>query len=82
MDLKSSVNYTSPANNLVPTSHNFEDLPVEKPLSRSRYKVPFRNTGTCNASKLIPFFWKYVMPNMTTLLAEKLLETAVFIRSP
>lgn len=64
MDLKSSV-ALSQRNNLPTSTERYEDLPDMKPLSRSRYRVPFRNTGTCNASVLVPFYWKYVMPNMT-----------------
>jgi len=64
MNLNSETNYTSIANNVDTETGHFGQFPKPQ-IQRSRYKVPFRNTFTCNASKLIPFYWSYVMPNET-----------------
>lgn len=64
MNLNSETNYTTLKNDVNSDTGHFGQYPKPQ-VQRSRYNVPYRNTFTCNASKLIPFFWKYTMPNMT-----------------
>lgn len=64
MNLNASTEYTTISNNVDTTSGHFGSFP-KATVNRSRYSVPFRNTLTCNASDLVPFYWSYVMPNET-----------------